>query len=265
MWGGAADHRSSEKKMRKPRIAICTDIREFDGNSWHVTPRQYIEAAAQTAALTPMLVPCLPSQLDADDVLDGVCGLLLSGSKTNVHPSRYGAEVKEDNGPFDQARDEMAFALIRAAIHRRLPILAICRGMQELNVSLGGDIMTEIQTMPGIHDHRHPETDDLDEKFVLSQCVNVTTGGRLSSILGKPQILVNSLHRQALGVLGEGLVVEARADDGIIEAVSLRDAGQFVLGVQWHPEYWAATDPTSSAIFRAFGDAVRQTAIAGEL
>lgn len=242
--------------MKKPIVAVSSDIRRFDNNKWHVTPCQYIEAVARQAQVTPVLIPCLGHELDIDEVLGHCNGLVLTGSKTNVLPSHYGKAVKEEDGPFDEERDETSFLLIREAMQRKIPILAICRGMQELNVALGGDILSEIQDMPGKQDHRAPDVNNLDEKFTIHQNVNLVQGGMLAAILESKAVLVNSLHRQALGRLGEGLVVEARADDGIVEAVSF-GGGQFILGVQWHPEYWADTDSVSSKILKAFGDRVR--------
>jgi putative glutamine amidotransferase len=141
-----------------------------------------------------------------------------------------------------------------------VPLLAICRGIQELNVALGGTLATEIQERPGSLDHRAPESDDQDERFAIRQPVAIRPGSCLAGVFGAGDIMVNSVHRQAVGRLGPRLQVEAVATDGTVEAVSVKDARAFAVGVQWHPEYWAKSDDNSAKIFRAFGDAVREHA-----
>jgi putative glutamine amidotransferase len=147
--------------------------------------------------------------------------------------------------------------LIRAALRHGVPLFAICRGMQELNVALGGTLIAEVQELPGRGDHRAPTHDDHDMRFAIHQDVEIRPGGVLAAILGAGTIQVNSLHRQAIGELAEGLAIEATAPDGTIEAVRVRDAASFALGVQWHPEYWVRTDKPSAQLFSAFGEAVR--------
>src|SRR5690606_25930334 len=153
--------------------------------------------------------------------------------------------------------DSTTLPLIRRAIERGVPLLAICRGIQELNVALGGTLDTEIQEMDGRIDHRAPVSDDQDERFAIRQAVRVKPGSCLAGVFGAGEIKVNSVHRQAIGRLGGRLQVEAVAEDGTVEAVSVIDAPAFAVGVQWHPEYWAKSDDASSRIFRAFGDAAR--------
>lgn len=246
--------------MDKPLIAVTCDTRELDGALWHVAQQQYVTAAANGAGVTPLLVPALGASMDLDHVLDAVHGVLATGSKSNVFPELYGGDPSPANGPYDEARDATSLPLISKALERGIPVLAICRGMQELNVVLGGTLQTEIQELPGALDHRMPEAETRDERFALRQTVAVTPGGCLAGIAGAGPLQVNSLHRQGVGRLASGLRVDAEAEDGVIEAVSADDSGAFLLGVQWHPEYWAKTDPTSAAIFQAFGDAVRRHA-----
>jgi putative glutamine amidotransferase len=191
-------------------------------------------------------------------VLERVDGLLVTGSRSNVHPARYGAAPSEKHEPFDEARDATTLPLIRAAVTMGVPMLAICRGVQELNVALGGDLVAEVHEVPGRMDHRGAASDDSDVRFGLSHEVAFEPGSRLAEVVGAPAIRVNSVHRQALGRLGAALVVEARAPDGTVEAVRVEGARAFACGVQWHPEYWAAGDAPSAAIFRAFGEAARR-------
>lgn len=246
--------------MRQPLIAVSTDVRQFENYTWHAAPQQYLEAALSTAGVLPVLVPSFGDRLDLQTLLASVDGVMVTGSKSNVHPSLYGGEASEANGPYDEARDATTLPLIRLAIERGVPLLAICRGIQELNVALGGTLATEIQEQEGILDHRAPVSDLQDERFAIRQPVAIKPGTCLAGVFGAGEIMVNSVHRQAVGRLGERLQVEAAAHDGTVEAVSVIGARAFAVGVQWHPEYWAKTDDASARIFRAFGDAVRDHA-----
>jgi putative glutamine amidotransferase len=248
--------------MSKPVVAIPADFRAFDGNVWHATPHQYVRAAVEGSGVMTFLVPALETGNDADEILDRVDGVLVSGSRTNVHPSLYGKEATEAEGPFDPGRDATSLPLIRRALERGVPLLAICRGIQELNVALGGTLANEIQELPGMWDHRKPDVPDLDVAYGIRQSIKVKEGTCLASVLGTGEIQVNSLHRQAISKAAPRLAVEAVAEDGTIEAVSVIDAKAFAVGVQWHPEYWVGKDGPSSALFKAFGDAVRAYAAA---
>lgn len=246
--------------MSKPIIAVPADIREFDGTVWHAAQNQYVKAALKVADVMSFIIPAFVEGNESDSILDRVDGLLVSGSATNVHPSLYGGQASEKDGPFDPARDATTFPLIKRALDRGIPLLAICRGIQELNVALGGTLATEIQEQPGVWDHRKPADVDRDTAFSIRQDVIVAEGSCIARYLGTGRVAVNSLHRQAISKTAPGLQVEAVAEDGTIEAVSVINAKGFAIGVQWHPEYWAETDGPSHALFQAFGDAVRQYA-----
>ena len=247
--------------MLQPLVAVSTDVREFDNYTWHAVPRQYLEAAIAGAGVFPVLVPSFGERLDLDRLLDGVDGVMVTGSKSNVHPSLYGEEATEANGPYDPDRDATTLPLIRKAIERGVPLLAICRGIQEMNVALGGTLIAEIQEREGSLDHRAPVSASQDERFAIRQNVSIKPGSCLAGVFGAGEIKVNSVHRQAVGRLGARLQVEAVADDNTVEAVSVKDARAFAVGVQWHPEYWVASDSNSARIFRAFGDAARAHAL----
>ncbi len=243
-----------------PVVLVSPDVRSFQGYDWHAAPQTYLEATLSRAGAMPLVLPAFGERIDFDAVLDRVDGVVCTGSRSNVHPSLYGVTPTPAMEPFDPARDATTLPLIRTAIRRGIPLLCICRGLQELNVALGGSLLSEVQEEDGRMDHRAPESDLMEARFAIRHPVKVAAGGCLGRILGADSVDVNSLHRQAIGHLAERLQVEALADDGIIEAVSVKDAPGFTLGVQWHPEYWAATDGPSAAIFGAFGDAVRRFA-----
>jgi putative glutamine amidotransferase len=248
--------------MDQPLVAVSTDVRQFDNYTWHAAPQQYLEAAIATAGVLPVLLPAFGDRLDLDRLLASVDGVMITGSKSNVHPSLYGGEASEANGPYDAQRDATTLPLIRKAIAFGVPLLAICRGIQELNVALGGTLATELQEREGMLDHRAPASDIQDERFAIRQTVSIKPGSCLAGVFGAGDIRVNSVHRQGVDRLGERLDVEAVAEDGSVEAVSVRGASAFAVGVQWHPEYWAKSDDTSARLFRAFGDAVRGHAAA---
>lgn len=246
----------------RPIVLVCADERVWDGFTWHAAIDTYLRSAFTVAGLTPVIVPALGQAVLSDALLDAASAVLLTGARSNAHPGLYGAEPTPAHEPFDRARDSTTLPLIHAALDRDLPLLAICRGHQELNVAMGGTIDAEIQEQVGKRDHRGGPADaPQDERFAPNHIINLTPDGVLQGLLGVESLTVNSVHRQAIGRLGDGLRVEATAEDGTIEAISVTGAKSFALGVQWHPEYWASqsadTDAPSTAIFQAFGDAAR--------
>ncbi|UUP16935.1 gamma-glutamyl-gamma-aminobutyrate hydrolase family protein [Nitratireductor thuwali] len=248
--------------MLQPLVAVSTDVKEFEKYTWHAAPDQYLEAALSVAGVLPVLVPSFGERLDLESLLSSVDGVMLTGSKSNVSPRHYGMEADERNGPYDERRDATTLPLIRRAIERGVPLLAICRGIQEMNVALGGTLAGEIQEREGAMDHRAPESDRQDDRFAIRHPVHIREGSCLADVFGPVEINVNSVHRQGIDRLGPNLAIEAVAPDGAIEAVSAIGAKAFAVGVQWHPEYWAATDTASRRIFEAFGEAVRAHASA---
>lgn len=243
--------------MPRPLVLVCADVRDQDGYEWHAAPSTYLRAVLDASGAIPVILPSFGEAIPFDEVLDRVDGVLLTGSRSNVDPTLYGEEATEENGPYDPRRDATTLPLIRHAIDRGIPLLAICRGMQEMNVALGGTLATEIQTLPGRSDHRAPQSDDQSHRFAMAHEVTPEPGGCLAAIVGAGPVKVNSLHRQAVGDLAESLAVDGMAEDGTIEAMRPRNAPGFALATQWHPEYWVSSDDTSRKLFEAFGDAMR--------
>ena len=231
----------------------------------HKVSESYIKGVTEGTGGLPMLLPAIGDTLAAEQIdrwLDAVDGLLITGSPSNVDPAHYDGEEARRDSERDPARDATALPLIRRAIERAVPVLAICRGIQELNVALGGSLHQHVHELPGRMDHRSDKSKPLPERFdELAHTITLTEGGVLQDILGGVDgIEVNTLHGQAIDRPGERVVVEATAPDGTIEAVSVRDAPNFVLGVQWHPEWRVLEDPHSKRLFAAFGDATRTRA-----
>jgi putative glutamine amidotransferase len=242
-----------------PLILVSTELRPADGYVWHAALDTYLKAITMVGA-APLMLPSLGDELDLPAILSRVDGVLLTGSRSNVYPPHYGEEPTERHEPYDHDRDATTLKLIPLAIEMGVPLFAICRGFQELNVALGGTLITEAQERPGSLDHRAPIGPSNDERFKLIHDVNFESDSRLAKLLGARCVKVNSVHRQVVGKLSPRLVVEARAPDGTVEAMRVADAPAFAFGVQWHPEYWAATDPASGALFRAFAEATRERA-----
>src|SRR5690606_34355032 len=247
--------------QRKPLIGLPACVRQLDGQPFHVIGDKYVRAIAEASDAIPLVLPALGELLDIPAALDGLDGILLTGSPSNVHPDHYGQAPSPEHEPYDLERDRTTLPLIRALLEGGLPFFAIRRGMQELNVALGGTLHPRVHELAGRLDHRRPESEDLYVQYGKSHLIEITPGGFLQEIAGGiTQAEVNSLHWQALDRVAEGLDVEAVAPDGTVEAVKVRDAKSFALAVQWHPEYKVREDSFSLALFRAFGAAARSYA-----
>ena len=240
-----------------PVVGIPCDRRRPRDQIVHFTGEEYVLAVRDGARALPLLIPIPETPLDVETIIANVRGLLFMGSPSNVAPKLYGGEDPRPGTMLDEARDATTIPLLRAAIAAGVPVLCICRGFQELNVALGGTLHQHIHEQPGFHDHRPKQNISIDEEYAPAHPVTLSDGGAMAKFLGEKNFLVNSLHGQGVAKLAPGLFVEARADDGVIEAVSAPDAKGFVLGVQWHPEWRFAENPISRAIFRRFGEAVR--------
>ncbi len=232
-------------------VAACSKI--VNGEPQHSTPTRYGKALIGAAGALPVLLPPFgPAMLG---VLDRLDGLVLSGSPSNVDPELYGVTESLTPNAHDKFRDATTLPLAHEALRRGMPLLAICRGIQELNVAMGGSLHQQVHQVSGRHDHRAGEG-ELDHLFRLKHTVRLS--GQLAALVGGETVMVNSLHEQALDRVAAGLEVEAVAEDGTVEAVRVRDATAFAFGVQFHPEWLWDSDPTSRRIFEAFGDACRQ-------
>jgi len=240
-----------------PLVGVAADTKVADDYTWHAVIDIYLRAIVTGAEAIPVIIPALEEDLDIDALLQRLDGIVLPGSRSNVHPETYGAPADPKAEPHDRSRDAMTLPLARAALRHGVPLFAICRGLQELNVALGGTLHPEVHEVEGRDDHRSALGPDLDTRFAIRQRVDIRSGGVLAEILGEQSIQVNSLHRQAIDRLAEDLAIEATAPDGTIEAVRVRNATSYALGVQWHPEYWVRTDRPSTLLFNAFGHAAR--------
>ncbi len=240
---------------RPPVILVPACNRVLGEHPFHVAGKKYVDAARLAGGI-PLVVPSASAD-EIDTLLDLAHGVLLTGSASNVHPSRFGEALHDTALMLDTARDAWTLPLIPKAIDRGIPLLAICRGFQETNVALGGTLHQAVQEVPGHRDHRAPADASAEKQYACAHQVIVTPGGVLESIIAQPAIEVNSIHAQGVNRLAPGLRIEARAPDGLVEAFSIPQAAGFNLCVQWHPEWQAASNPVSLKLFAAFGAACR--------
>jgi putative glutamine amidotransferase len=238
-----------------PVIGIPVCIKKIDGLPFHAVGEKYIAAVAFAAGGLPFLLPALGPAYDIAALVERLDGLFLTGSRSNVEPHHYGRALEREESPDDPARDATTLPLIRAALEQGVPLLAVCRGLQELNVALGGTLHQQVHLVEGKLDHRMKQGVPYEEAYGPRHSVAIVPGGMLARILAVATIEVNSLHWQAIDRPAPRIQPEAMAPDGVIEAASVKDARTFALGVQWHPEYRATDNPVSMAIFRAFGEA----------
>ncbi|MEQ8354444.1 MAG: gamma-glutamyl-gamma-aminobutyrate hydrolase family protein [Kiloniellaceae bacterium] len=243
--------------MRRPLVGITADFRTYGNAPYHVVGDKYARAVWEAAACTPIIIPAMAESQEVDDLLDSLDGLVFTGSPSNVHPARYGQAPHEKAEPYDEARDAMAFPLIDAALEKGLPTLFICRGFQEVNAALGGTLHARVHEVEGRLDHRMPKHDDPDVRYGPRHAMSFTPDGHFAKIAGATEIEVNSLHGQGIDRPAPGLEVEGLAPDGTPEAISIKGAKGFALGVQWHPEYKATQNDFSTKLFRAFSEAVQ--------
>jgi putative glutamine amidotransferase len=245
---------------RRPIIAVPADRRVLNPHPSHVVGEKYVKALLDGSDSLPMIVPSLPDDIGLDEILDQVDGVLLTGSYSNLEPHHYGDDDDDHVGDRDPHRDAMTLSLALRALERGVPLLAVCRGHQELNVALGGTLHRNVADVPGYHNHLENKSDPLDVQYGPSHPVELIEGGLLNSLAGANSVMVNSLHGQAVAKLADDVAVEAVADDGLIEAFRVDTAPGFNLSVQWHPEWKVTENEFSMAIFKAFGDACRARA-----
>jgi putative glutamine amidotransferase len=237
-------------------VPACVNL--IGAQPHHTVQAKYLDAVVIGAQCMPLVLPAFGAATDFDAVLALADGIMLTGSPSNVAPSLYGQQVHNPALPQDAARDATTMPLILAALERGIPLLAVCRGFQEMNVALGGTLHQAVQEIDGMQDHREKKNDTLEQQYGPAHRVVLTPGGRMAQLLdGKQELMVNSLHGQGIDRLAPGLNIEARADDGLVEAYTVAGAAGFTLAVQWHPEWRVAENAASMALFQAFGEACR--------
>ncbi len=245
-------------------VACCT--RTVGVEPAQAVMNRYVVAAMTYGDAAALLVPALPDLMSAREVAPRLDGLLLTGSASNLEPRLYGQDGALDSvGPFDPGRDGMTLDLVSAMLELGKPVFGVCRGLQEINVAFGGALRRDTSANPELIAHHAPTDVGFEAMFAHEHDVDLTPGGVLARGLGRDRLTVNSVHYQGIGKLGSGLSVEARAPDGVIEAVSAQVNGAPVLAVQWHPEWQVAANPDSQGFFRLLGRALRGELAASDL
>ncbi len=243
-----------------PLIGIVADRWDIKGHDYHLAGEKYLKALDQAAGVYPVILPSLGETFESNAILERLDGLFLTGSPSNVKPHHYSGTPSREGTWHDPERDLAALGVVPEAVRMGLPLFAVCRGFQEINVAMGGTLHQHIHEQPGYLVHKENPDDPLERQYGPSHAVEFVEHGLLRKLTGETKMVVNSLHSQAIDGLAPGLEIEARASDGLIEAFSVQDAPGFTLAVQWHPEWKVMDNPASQAIFKAFGEACRQYA-----
>jgi len=248
---------------RKPVVGVIGNVSRVENRfQVQLVGERNLRAVAQVADALPLMFASCPEITDIGALLDTVDGIVLTGARANVHPTRFNTEPDKKHEPYDLSRDEVALALAEACVARGVPLFGICRGLQEMNVAFGGSLHPEIREIPGRMNHRMPRLEngeihpDPTVVFADRHEVSLVPGGVFANILGCEKIKVNSLHGQGILEPGRRVVIEGVAEDGTIEAIRIADAPGFALGVQWHAEYDPHRNPINRALFKAFGAAL---------
>jgi len=249
--------------MKRPVVGVIGNAHRVENRfNIHGVGERNLRAVAEVAGALPLMFAGTPDITDIAALLQAVDGILLTGARANVHPSRFRQEPHPAHEPYDESRDALALALVEACVAEAVPVFGVCRGFQEMNVAYGGTLHPEIRELPGRMNHRMPRLEngeihpDPAVVFAERHDVSLVPGGVFAQILKCECIRVNSLHGQGILDLGQRVVVEGVAEDGTIEAIRIADAPGFALGVQWHAEHNAGGNAVNRALFQAFGEAL---------
>lgn len=242
---------------KKPIIGVTADSYIVDHQAYQLVGDKYLHAITDVVGGIPFVLPVISELAQYPALIDKLDGILLTGSDSNVHPHYYNDTKHYKNMLLDTERDSFVLSLIPLILKQRLPVMAICRGFQEMNVALGGSLHQMVHEVKGMQDHR--ENGDIPRimRYEPVHAINVVPGGLLERLLNKRRLYVNSLHSQGIKTIAPKVRVEAYADDGLVEAISLPNAKGFALAVQWHPEWQVVHTPMYKILFDAFRTACR--------
>ena len=243
--------------LPRPLIGLPACRKLIEPHQFHAAGEKYVAAITVAAKAVPVIIPALGDAVVGAELLARLDGLFLTGSPSNVEPHHYHCPVIDRAIAHDPHRDATTLPLIRAAVGAGVPVLGVCRGFQEMNVAFGGTLHQKLHEVDSLHDHREDNSQPLAIQYAPAHRVSLVPGGQLAELARGDRLEVNSLHKQGVDRLSDALEVEAVAPDGLIEAFRVRDASNFALAVQWHPEWHVLQDSFSTALFEAFGDACR--------
>lgn len=256
----------------RPLIGINAELKDYNGFDMLATGYKYVASVIEACGAIAVMVPTMGDaehggDYPVDDVIERLDGIVLTGGRSNVEPHHYGGAPFRHDTMRDPLRDSTTLPLARKSIERGLPIFGICRGIQEINVALGGSLHPYLWEVEGFNDHRMPQTDTMANRFAPRHPVILSENGLFADIarragIAERAITVNSLHGQGLNRVADGLTVEAVSEDGVVEGISMPDAPGFVIGVQWHAEFRTEAHTFNRALFETFGNAARHRAAA---
>ncbi|MFK0573161.1 gamma-glutamyl-gamma-aminobutyrate hydrolase family protein [Endozoicomonas sp.] len=247
----------------RPLIGVTSDTTMDGLHRVHQAGEKYLASVVHGANAIPVIIPSLPVPVPLNNrqILSQLDGLLVTGGYSNIEPWRYSCGYSgapaERHAHDDPQRDTSTLQLIPDAIELGIPLLGICRGFQEMNVAYGGTLHQKLHTVGRYIEHREDKMAPLDTQYGPAHSITIEADGLLASITRSDTQMVNSVHRQGIDRLGDGLRVEARAPDDLIEAISVQDSKNFALAIQWHPEYKVTENHFSMTIYQAFSEACR--------
>ncbi len=244
----------------EPLIGVPCDRKIIGPHPFQAVGEKYVRALVDAGVGTPLLIPSLAPPLALEPLLAHLDGILLTGSHSNIEPHHYSDEPSYEGNFHDPQRDATTLSLIHVAVRMRIPLLAVCRGFQEVNVAFGGTLLQKVHETVGHHDHREDTTQPLEVQYGPAHGLDLTPGGILATIAGASSVRVNSLHGQGVRSLGRNLLIEGTAPDGLIEAVRLDSPDTWLLAVQWHPEWRVTENAFYLGIFQQFAQAARRRA-----
>ena len=250
-------------KCKKPIIAVPVNYTPATENmsALFMTAEKYARVSMEISDTAPILIPAFGDDTHFQSILETIDGLLLTGGRANIEPHHYGGPAFPADEIIDPRRDSTVLPLIRGCIENEIPVFGICRGIQEINVAMGGSLHYRVHVLPGKNDHRmRRDTEIQAERFAPRHKISLTPEGYLHRLLGESETLVNSLHAQSVDRVAKGFVIEAMSPDGVIEAINMPSARRFTLGVQWHAEWEATEHDLARKLFSAFGEAARDHA-----
>jgi len=254
----------------RPLIGVSGELKDFNGFDIQSAGHKYVFSVVEGFGGMPVVLPSL-GDVEADgsyapaDLVERLDGIILTGGRSNIEPHHYDGEPFRPETYRDPVRDSTTLPLVRAAVARGVPLFGICRGIQEINVAFGGSLHPYLWEVEGKRDHRMPQTDVMEDRFAPRHPVHLTPDSYFSKLaqaagVDEDNVVVNSLHGQAVDRLAEGFVVEALSEDGVIEGISMPGAADFVVGVQWHAEFRVLSHPFNRALYTEFGVATKRRA-----
>ena len=245
-----------------PFVAIAGSLMEVSGRRFmvHGTSQVVVQSVAKFSDCIPVVLPGLSDLYDCQELASRLDGLVLPGGRANVEPHHFDGPPFPDDEPIDPGRDGTVLPLVRACIEQQVPIFGICRGIQEMNVAMGGSLYYRIHLLEGKEDHRMPRRDDVTPEEIFRPRHRLALSGSMVDIAGSDSVVVNSLHGQGLDRVADAFEVEAVTDDDVIEVIRLKNDPNFTVGVQWHAEWEPERHDFSRRLFELFGKAARARA-----